>query len=249
MFQDERIVKEGGKKKHMKLRYLFINIILMYCILGCGNKNHEPIFNTIKEIENSWTKEQVQLFKNLSDSSSSKDHFRYVLNFKNSKLMDSTLVEYFYSRDVYHIDDISYIVLTTLNRKLNKKPLKIEEQFQSVYDNQNENRVLEGRNLKRASKYYNKYKKGDTILIRMPIEYNNAILYGNPESNEWTHNDNFDMLIKGIIKDKRNNEHYGKQFKVKVLYLNKTNIKILNTEVKIYDEIIVELEENIIEEV
>ena len=44
------------------------------------------------------------------------------------------LIEYFHSINIYHADDISSILLTSLHRHLNNKPLEIEQQAKNYID-------------------------------------------------------------------------------------------------------------------
>lgn len=222
----------------------------MFFIIGCDNKEHEPLYKVMEKLENSWTDEQIRGFKKSQYYNKSNADFESNLNIISKELnnqKDSTLLKYFYSKDIRQQNHMFSIVLNTLHNKLNNEPLNIEKQFKDIYTIEKDNYLSENENKKRAVKYYKKYMVGDTIFIRMPIRNNSAFEYGRHKDNNWIYNDNYDLLVKGLILEKKDYKFYGKVFHVKVLTMNKENVKILYQTVKENEEITVNLERNIIE--
>ncbi len=202
-------------------------------------KNNVPLLNVLDNIEKSWTKEQLKSFAEKPDSIAINDaYFGYGLYFRNTELRnsnDSTLIKYFYSLGVYNEDYMSGIVLGCLHSKLNNKPINLEKRISKLRDIISKQENLDKKNTIRALKYYNKFNIGDTVIVRMPISRNNnATQYSNPEDSKWVHNDSLDLLIKGIIKSKVK-DSIDMSFKLKVLSMNRENVKVLMRSVKVGD--------------
>ncbi len=235
----------------MKFKYLLF--LLINCLAGCQEKT--PIDKVIVDIESSWSEQQIDEFSQKKEENALADiHFSYGMYFRNNELRnpkDSTLLKYFNSLNVYHLDDMSGIVFTSLHRRLNNKPIGLEEQLKEIHSYWKKMKVREDKNTKRAIKYYSKYKKGDSIIIRMPLrEGGYATRHSYPEDSGWVYNDSLDLLIKGVIKEKSVlKDTFDMFFKLKILSMNHDDVKFLMDEVNIGDIIESDFRLDIIEDV
>ncbi|MBG6130736.1 hypothetical protein IWQ47_002200 [Aquimarina sp. EL_43] len=236
----------------MSFKYLLFFIV--FCLIGCQDR-HDPLHKTIEEIESSWTEEQLKEFSEKPDSVALAEiHFGYGMDFRNKKFRnekDTTLVNYFHSLDIYHEDYMSSIIFASLHRKLNNKPIDLDEQLKLIHSIVTEVKTKEDKNTKRAIRYYKKYFKGDTILVRMPLrnkEY--ATRYSYPEDSEWVYNDSIDLLIRGVIKEKpKLKDTMDMYFKLQILSMNHDNIKFVSDNIGIGDIIDSDFRLDIIEDV
>ena len=208
------------------------------------------------EIEASWNSEQLKEFAKKPESEAvSSVYFGYVMNFRNEILgnsKDSSLIRYFNEQEIYSLEDISGLVFTSLHRKLNGKPIDMAEQLKPLHKYWKELEDCERRNRVRAAQYYRSYNTGDTIKVRMPIRYNStAVQFECPDESDWVYDDDKDMLIKGIVVEKKNNDKDSLEtmFMLKVLSLNHDNVEVLGKDVKVGNEIEVSLIHDIFESI
>ena len=233
---------------------IFFFIVMILCLTGCQNKD-APLQEAMKNIESSWSKEKLEKFVSKPDSMALPEvHFGKALAFRNQYLRspkDSTLLNYFHSLGINHEDYMSSIVFTSLHRKLNGRPIELENQIGYIHSIMDEVKDRESKNTKRALEYYNKHKEGDTILIRMPLRNGRyATRHSYPEDSGWIYNDTLDLLMKGIIKEKEElRDTLDMYFKFEILSMNHENIKFLSDEVSIGDEIESDFRLDIIEDV
>jgi len=228
-------------------------LIVVVTMVRC-QQELTPLDKALKEIENSWTKEELDSFaqKNIKEAVL-RTHFGYALNYRNKYFRnpkDSTLLNYFRKLNIEQEDYMSSIVFTSLHRKLNKKPIDLKGQLKLIYNIQDELKNKEKKNLKRALKYLSKYKIKDTIFIRRPIDDGwNAVQYSFPDDSGWIYNDSLDLLIKGLIIDKNEiKDSLDIFYKVKVLSKNNQKVKVLMKELNVNDTIDVNLRLDIIED-
>ena len=99
-----------------------VTFILFLLLLNCKSEN-TPLDSAITELEKSFSKEDLKKF-----ASKSEEHALGDLHF-SGELNDSTLTKYFYSRGVKNIEYIGNILYSSLHRKLNNKPININEQI------------------------------------------------------------------------------------------------------------------------
>ena len=236
----------------MKHKLFAIIIISFLVVLSCNNKD-EPLYKALEDIESSWSNQEMNEFviKNESDAVSD-IHFGYAMNYRNKVLRkpkDSSLIKYFHSLNIYHLEDMSNIIFTSLHRKQNGKPIDLEDQLKPLLKYWNELKECRSSNLKRALKYFQKYDIGDTIIVRMPIRNNRtAIQLECPDDSNWVYDDIKDMLIEGVIKEKNNKDTLEMLFTLKVLSMNHDSIQILMEDVNIGDEIETYLMHDIVED-
>lgn len=59
---------------------------------------------------------------------------RYIRNIWSLWSEESPLYKYFKNLGIFHADDMSGIILTSVHRKMNNKPIKLEEQIKYYQD-------------------------------------------------------------------------------------------------------------------
>ena len=92
-------------------------------------KNIEDVINFM---DYKWKEEDKTTFKNKPERIAvSELHFTYGMYIRNSWLRNGNpkLQEYFYRKKIFHLDDMSSIILLAFHRKLNNKKLGLNEIF------------------------------------------------------------------------------------------------------------------------
>lgn len=234
-----------NKKTSITVLFIFLSFI------GCKNKN-APLYKAIEDIEKSWTEEEKNSFKNMDIfDAQAKIYFNYALYYRNNVLRnskDSSLVNYFHELEVYDYEYMSGIVFTSLHRKLNGKPIDLEEQLKLIFGELDSKKIKENKNTKRALKYYKHYNEKDTITVRMPVYKNTASRDMYPEDSNWIHNDSLDLLLRGVIIHKYELiDTLEIVLEMKVLSMNRNDIDVLMEKLHIGDTLEVDLKHDIIE--
>jgi len=183
-----------------------------------------------------WTKQEKEEF--VSDSLKNA-HFSIGMWIRNNWIhgeRDTSLVKYFNRKGIFHPDDMSSIILTSLYRKLTDKPIDLDKQIE-VYKNYWDK--INDCNQKQsdlATKNYNRFKINDKISIFMPVDtadgQRNAIKY--VCNIDWIYNSKVDLQIDGVIKDKYfRNDSNNVFFKVLITKLNFPNTTVLMKPIKV----------------
>src|SRR5690606_8175335 len=149
---------------------------------------------------------------------------------------NENLTKEFHKLGIYHPDDMSGIILTATHRKMNNKPLKIDEQVQYYKDYWKpiieQNKKAE----EIAVEHYKNHKIGDTINIYYPVDihdnYKNAIIY--EYNDKWVFDPRKDLKLTGIIVDKFYlNSETNVFFKIKILKMNFPDVPVLMQKMEI----------------
>src|ERR1035437_2532389 len=132
-----------------------------------SNQLPKDLNEAIKYFENNWTETEKKEF--IKDSLKNA-HFSEGMWIRNNWIYDnrdSTLVNFFNNLYIHHPDDISSIILTSLYRKMNNKPIDLKGQIEEykaywkpIFD-------CEEREKKLAKKNFQELKKGNQIVIYM----------------------------------------------------------------------------------
>lgn len=227
----------------------FINLIFVFLFLhSCGqeikpkNQQNTPknLNDAILYFEKNWSNKEKKKFKEKPEAEAVLElHMSTGMWIRNNWIRgdrDTSLSNQFKAFEIFHPDDISSIILTSLHRKLNGLPIDLETQVQIYKDYWAPITDCKKKARLKAVENYNKFKIGDSINIYMPVDTSyrqrNAVLFACPDI-EWEFNPQKDLLINGIITEKFNiNDESNVFFKVKILKMNFDNTKILMEEVK-----------------
>jgi hypothetical protein len=195
----------------MKLLIVLLALLNAITIYSCKSKEDLPgnLEEAIDHFERTWSQSEIDSFRNTSekdvilDLHSGTGH--WIRNTWIYGKRDTALTNYFSSLGIYHPDDISSIILTSLHRKLNNKDINLKEQVERCQNYWQLILECEEKLKVDAMATYNKWNKGDALTIFMPVDTSNgsrnAFLYNCP-SIEWQFDPNKDLVIKGILFDK-----------------------------------------------
>jgi len=191
------------------MRYLpfFIPLFLLLC---CRNQNEIPkeLQISFDFIQQNWTREQIDSFKNTAEEDAVIDqHFRMGRFLRNNLLRhhdNSKRIKGFFAElGIFHLDDISSIILTSYHRTLNGKDIQLESQVDQVHKYWKAIQDCDMKMDEIAKETYKKFEIGDTIVIEMPVResINSAVDYEECYL-DWEFNDTIDLKIKGIVTKK-----------------------------------------------
>lgn len=120
--------------------------------------------DAISFFECKWSKEDLEGFKNKEEETATAElHFGTGMSIRNSwKLWAGTskISKYFQDLGIHHPDDMSSIILTSLHRKLNEKPIELEKQIKYY---QNFWAESERKKTERKKEEFSEFKIGDTV--------------------------------------------------------------------------------------
>ena len=231
----------------MTLSRLKLFFACLFVLTSCKSQIALPknLDEAILYFQQKWTKAELDKFKNKSEKDAVTElHFGTGQWIRNSWVYgnrDTALTNYFQSLGVFHPDDISSIILTSVHRTLNKKEIELDRQVEHYKAYWKPIIDCEQKQKNVAVSNYNKFNIGDTITIRMPVatledSSRNAFIYDCPKT-EWTFNDRTDLLLKGAITNKHFiNDTTNVFFTIQIVHMNRKNIKILMTDAKAGDE-------------
>lgn len=211
----------------------FFALALIFGFISC--KNNDTIVNpknlneAINYFENKWSNEEKTEF--VKDSLRNA-HFTVGSWIRNNWIhgqRDTSLVHYFNSLGIYHPDDISSIILTSLYRKLNNLPIELDKQIETYKSYWKPIIDCENRERRLAWENYQKVKIGNQITIYMEVDTSDGeenVIGRMCPSLEWNFDPKKDVKITGLITDKYSiNDTANVFIKVKILKMNKDSIK------------------------
>lgn len=136
--------------------------------------NYIPIDlnDAISFFECKWPKEDLDNFKNKDENTATTElHFGTGMSIRNSwKLWAGTsnISKYFRDLGIHHPDDMSGIILTSLHRKLNEKPIELENQikYYQAYWAESEKKQKE-----RQKEEFSEFKIGDKVEFTYDYDF------------------------------------------------------------------------------
>ena len=126
----------------------------------------ESINQAIEYMEYKWTETEKENFKNQNEEDAvSSLHFSYGMMIRNSWLRrgNHKLNDFFHKKKVFHLDDMSWIILKAFHRKLNNKKLDLDKIFKAYKKKWHDGK--KGRKIYADSikKVFENFKINDTI--------------------------------------------------------------------------------------
>lgn len=231
----------------------FNSILLIFfwvVIIACNNSHSKLVIpkvlpkdlnSAMNYINNNFSVAERYRFKNETEEDAVSDlHFSIGLWIRNNWIYakrDTLLVEEFNKLGVFSPDDISSMILVSLHRKLNNKPIKLIEQADKAKVYWKVIQDCEKSETIKAVNNYNRFKIGDPIIILMAVDttqnQRNAIMYDCP-SVSWSFDHRKDLKINGIVENKYFiNSDSNVFFKVRIKSMNFTNTRILSDTVNV----------------
>jgi hypothetical protein len=226
------------KKITMK-KLICLSFALIICLTSCSQNVPSSLDESLNYLGKNWTESAKNSFKNKPENEAVTElHMTIGMWIRNNWIRhgNESLVKEFNKIGIYHPDDISSIILTSLHRKLNHKDLNVDKQAQHYIDYWKPIKENNEKSKAMAVENYKKYKVGDKINIYYPVYTQDgestAVIY--EENKSWIYNPKTDLKITGIIKEKYFiNSETNVFFKIEITEKNKENIKVLMEEMKI----------------
>ncbi|WP_168800719.1 DUF6794 domain-containing protein [Psychroserpens sp. NJDZ02] len=231
----------------MNIRFLLI-IILSFSSHFCNGQEDIPkeLKFSFEYLDENWDSKEIEIFKNITeiDSTTPRNYHHGIGRYLRNNLLrhheqSENLTNFFHSIEIHHYDDMSSIILTSYHRYLNKQDIELQVQVDKKVEywkpisECNKNQKL------KAVELYRKYKVGDTLSIKMPVNENNSVI-DYPCSNgnlEWEFDELIDLSITGIITDKYFiNSETNVFFTFKILSKNHLDTRIMMEEVNVGDK-------------
>jgi hypothetical protein len=223
-----------------------IKAFIFVCIICSVTTSYSQVIlpkdldEAILYFQQNWTKKELTNFKTKRESDAVIDlHFGVGLWIRNTWVRgkrDTALTNYFHSFGIDEPDDISSVILTSLHRKLNNKPINLVKQGSAIQAYYKPIISCEQKMKAAAVSNYNKFKTGDNVSIYMAVNENkNAVIYMCPNIT-WPFNTKTDLLIKGEVVNKYFiNDSSNVFFTVKINKMNRDDVQALMTNVKVGD--------------
>ncbi|WP_400080297.1 DUF6794 domain-containing protein [Winogradskyella sp. R77965] len=127
--------------------------------------------DAVSFFECKWSEEDLIGFKNKEEQSATSElHFGTGMSLRNNwKLWAGTsaISKFFRDLGIHHPDDMSSIILTSLHRKLNEKPIELEKQIKYYKDYWAESERKEN---ERKKEEFSEFKIGD--IVEFLYDYN-----------------------------------------------------------------------------
>jgi hypothetical protein len=215
-----------------KLSHILILLLVLVGVLSCTSKsqNYPPkdLNEAIEYFEMNWNDSTKNEFVNDSLKNSHFTIGRWIRNNWIHGERDTALVKFFNKMGIYHPDDISDIILTSLYRKLTNKPIDLDEQvaeYKSYWEPINK---CEEMRKKTALENYRRIKIGDILNIYMEVDTSNGedwVVIRQCPNPEWIFDIKKDLKIYGVVTEKYNiNDTANVFIKVKILKMNKNKL-------------------------
>jgi len=242
-----------------------IAIFIFIVLLSCAKKQEIPpeLKYSFEFLEKNWDSKEIDKFKNFSDNDTvpfASYHFGIGMYLRNNLLrhneQSDSLVSFFNEMGIDHYDNMSGIVLNSFKRHLNDLEIDLEGQVNEILEEERPYVKCRNERKKLALIIYNKYKTNDSIKVKMPVDSvsnkRSVVSHGCLNSEKWKYDNLKDLLVNGIITEKRMEkdsfsdnpnkilEYY--YFKMKILNINNEQTQYFMEDVKIGDEIEFSLE-------
>ena len=205
----------------------------------------ENLNEVFQFLDNDWSIVRKTHFKNLSESNATaSEHFGMGLWIRNTWIRgdrNPPLVKYFHSIGLYRPDDISSVIMLSYHRKLNQRPLGVENQIKEHQAYWKKIGDCETQSKNSALAVYNKFKAGDNVTVLMYVDTtggsNNAVIFSCPTTG-WKFDPVKDLKFTATITDKYFiNSKSNVFFKLRINKMNLTNTPILGNGIKVGEEV------------
>jgi hypothetical protein len=230
----------------MNLSRLTIFLASLFLLTSCKSQTTLPknLDEAVSYLQQKWSNTELANFKNKPEQDAVTElHLSAGMWIRNNWVhgdRDPALTNYFDSLGIYHPDDISSIILTSLHRTLNQKDIQLDKQVESYKAYWKPIMDCQEKQKAEAVSIYKKFNEGDSITIYMPVDTahgsRNAVFYNCPTP-EWTFDKGKDLILKGTVTKKYFiNDTANVFFTVNIKYMSRRDTQILMEQVKTGDE-------------
>ena len=244
------VIVTAAYRAMANLRTFFTIVFYAVLILsGCQTTTAETppknLDEAIAYFENHWNNAEKTNFKILpEEEATTKLHLSVGMWIRNTWIhgnRDTCLTNYFHTLGIFHPDDMSAIILTSLHRKLNDRKIDLQAQVKSYQDYWAPILDCKRRQRSQAFATFQAHSVGDKVAILMPVDTSegerNAMIYECP-NRDWTFNPKVDLMVTGIITKKYFiNDSLNVFFTVKITKLNHPNTTILMEDARVGDSV------------
>jgi hypothetical protein len=195
----------------------------------------------IKYFENKWSESEKNEYKKKAETNAVTElHFSTGLWIRNNWIRgvrDKSLLDFFIKLGIRSPDDMSSIILTSLHRKLDHKPIDLQQQVAACKAAWKPVLECEKKARENAYRTYGKFKVGDPVAIYMYVDTSNgnrnAETFSRPTV-DWKFDPQKDLLIKGWVAEKYTiGSDSNGFFKVKIQEMNFHDVPILMEDAKV----------------
>lgn len=221
---------------------LGFSILLVHNAIMPQQRMPQNVDEAVKFFEKQWTQKEKQDFRNKPENAAVTElHFSVGLWIRNNWIhggRNKALSEYFLKLGIHPPDDMSSIILISLHRKLNNKPIGLDEQVNAYKAARKPVLDCEKRAREHVAQTYHKYKVGNAVTILMYVDVlsdgtRNAVTFSCPTIN-WKFDAKKDLMIQGKIVQKYTFESDSNAFfKVRIDKMNFPNTEVMMKEVTV----------------
>jgi len=233
-------------------RFMAKTLIWTFLVLfSLKGFSQTPLDEAFTSLQKQLKKRHIKRFKNTEENlATANAHMGiglYIRNFWIRNKSKQELIDFFDSLKIRHPDDISDIILTSFHRKLNNKPIHLEEQVYQRHAYWDSIHVCKKNREEIVVVNYTHYKEGDTITIKQPISIDDtskklrASIYACPYDYILEENKEGYAIFKCLIKYKYEGR-FGFHFVVEVIEVSPLGIYFMLKDTYPKREIDIELE-------
>ncbi|WP_298425742.1 DUF6794 domain-containing protein [uncultured Kordia sp.] len=231
---------------------IMLIIIMTFLLQSCNRQEKIPkeLKISFEYLDQNWNATAIETFKNISenDTTPRNYHFGIGMHLRNNLLRhheeSKNITKFFDSLGIQHYDDMSSIILTSYYRNLNQKNIKLKEQVTSYKAYWKPIFECEEKQKERAFAMYAKYRIGDTLTIKIPVNDANNGYDLNCPNIEWNFDKLKDLSMKVVLMNKHKDSLYDKAqffFDVQILERNYITPLIFMNDAQIGEEFNVNL--------
>lgn len=234
---------------------VILSIFSLLILFSCAVSNDASGDEIPKEmkichdfIDSALSESELDDFRATTEGDLIKYHFGLGTYLRNNLLRhhkrSDEIWEYFNDQGIFHLDDMSSLIIKSYHRHLNDKGADVDDQVKKYHEFWKPIADCEEKLNERAVALYERYTVGDTLRIQMPVSESSSVVdYPCPDDNrEWEFNDSTDLEITGVIADKYHiNSETNLFFNVRILTKSKADSKIMWKEKNVGDDVSVSL--------
>lgn len=222
---------------------------LVLCfIISCNRCTYKAskIEDVFLYLENKYTVEFVVEFKNTPEEDILKKYYSPFMSDYSSVSKDVRAIsEIFEPVGIYNTRDRAYVTLIAWHRKLNSKPLRLEELLQEVTNKYEAIISCVKKKNANAVANFQKLNLGDTVTLNIPVRVSDGLkstIYYDCPTYDWEFNENKDLKIIGILTEKFSKSG-SEEFFIKLIItcLNRSDTRFFFEEIKPLDTIQISL--------
>lgn len=187
-------------------------------------------------LDQHWHTKEITVFKKQSEQEGTvlgEYHFGIGMHLRSllqHHKKASSIIYFFDAQGIHHFDDMSAIIVTSYHRYLNQKDIALQTQVNKCLAYWQPILECEKKREIEAVAIYTRFKVGDTLHIKMPVDTrNNAVDFVcDTENVVWNFDGAKDLLLTVLLIEKYHiNSKSNVFFKVKIITKNHSDTQVL----------------------